>query len=425
MKHLLTITVLVFFSLYGPISYSQTLQDVLRKTFDTNPDVIAAGKRVGVEEYNYAEIRGRYLPSIDVNAVTGQEWSDNLSVRARGKSSLSLLRTEVGVSLTQLLFDGFETKHALKGQQSQINSAAYQLNDIKQVVGLRTIEVYLDVIRREELLKLAKENLKKHEEILKKIRLRSESGVGRKVDQTQTEGRFALATSIVVIAEQNLEDARTNYLRLVGELPYDTDKPAQALNLPTSLELALENARNKHPAILAAREDVASTRAGRDEAKSAYFPQIDLEAGASHNNQIEGIDAVNEDARLLLRFRYNLYRGGADKARVLSSEERISETLQRLSSIQRAVEEEVMLAWNALIGVRTRLQYLQAHRDRTREVRSGYEKQFGIGQRTLLDLLDIENEYFNSRRDYLTASFTELFGTYRMLASMGVISDLL
>ncbi len=421
----LALVFLVACCFHGKFATAQTLEEVLRKTLSTNPDVLAADKRIAVEEYNYDEIRGRYLPSIDLNAAAGREWSDNPSVRLRGRDGLTLTRTEVSLTLTQLLFDGFDTRNALLGQKSQIQASTYQLNDVKQVVSLRTIEVYLDVLRRQELVRLAKDNLSKLEEILDKIRLRSESGAGRKVDQTQIEGRYALAKTSVLVAEQNLIDARSNYLRVVGELPYDLVKPVFSLSLPSTQEEALTKARDSHPAILAARENVAVSRAGKKRAQAAYLPRIDVEAGASHNNDIEGVDATNEDASILLRMRYNLFRGGADRARILSNEQRISEALEQLASIQRAVEEEVMLAWNALDNVRSRLQYLKAHQDRTLEVRSGYEKQFSIGKRTLLDLLDVENEYFRARSDYTTGLYTELFGNYRVTASMGVISDLL
>ena len=81
------------------------------------------------------------------------------------------------------------------------------------------------------------------------------------------------------------------------------------------------------------------------------------------------------------------------------------------------------MSWNALLNIRARLDYLQQHRDRTLDVRVAYEKQFNIGKRTLLDLLDIENELFRARSDYVTGSFTELFGTYRVIASSGELNS--
>ena len=401
---------------------AQNLHDVVQKTLETNPDVLAAEKRKSIEEYNYDQIRGRYMPSLDITGAAGREWSDNPITRGISADGVTLTRTELGVTLTQLLFDGFETKSALAGQESAIGTTTYQLQDVREVVGLRAIEVYIDVLRRMELLDLAKENLAKHEETLQKIKLRSESGAGRRVDQVQTEGRLALAKATVLAAEQNLDDARSSYQSVVGELPYDLIRPDPFSPLPGTLEQTLEQARNANPAILAAREEINTARAGREQARSSYYPRVQLEAGATRNNDLDGIEGINEDARMMVRMRYNLFNGGSDEARIASAGERVSEAMEKLAGIQRKVEEEVRLSWSALMNIRLRLKYLKAHRDHTEDVRGSYEKQFAIGQRSLLDLLDVETELFRAKSDYVSAEYVELFATYRILSSIGSLT---
>jgi adhesin transport system outer membrane protein len=123
--------------------------------------------------------------------------------------------------------------------------------------------------------------------------------------------------------------------------------------------------------------------------------------------------------------RYNLFRGGADIAREREAFLRIKEARESLRVAQRDAEREARVAYNALLTAQARLEALRDGVEAQRATRDVYAQQFDLGQRGLLDLLDAENELFIDRTNLVTATFTETFAVYRVLAVIGVMLDTL
>jgi adhesin transport system outer membrane protein len=133
----------------------------------------------------------------------------------------------------------------------------------------------------------------------------------------------------------------------------------------------------------------------------------------------------NNDAYAMLRLKYNLYNGGTDKARVAERRIQEMEASEIMNRTRRQVEESTRLSWNSLLTSSDRLPKLKAHADATEQTRDAYAKQFNIGQRTLLDLLDSENELYTARSNYIDGQYVELFARYRLLADMGKLVEAL
>ena len=131
----------------------------------------------------------------------------------------SLSRGEAEIEATQMLYDGFATKSAVEQTQAQANSAGYSVTDLSESIGLNTVQSYLDVMKRQQLLENTQANLIQHEKIFDKIKLRTDAGVGNRSDLDQTTGRVALAEANLRSTEGNLKDAETRYERLVGQAP--------------------------------------------------------------------------------------------------------------------------------------------------------------------------------------------------------------
>jgi outer membrane protein, adhesin transport system len=145
----------------------------------------------------------------------------------------------------------------------------------------------------------------------------------------------------------------------------------------------------------------------------------DIEAGVGANRNLDGIRGGNVDAQALLVLRYNLFRGGADVAREREAYFRIREAREVHRQTRRVAEEEARLSYNALRTAQARVEALRDQAEATRATRDAYAQQFDLGQRSLLDLLDAENELFLARTSLATAEVTEVFAVYRVLAVLG------
>lgn len=403
-----------------------SLGDAVRQTLSTNPDVLFSINERLSRGQEVQQARAGYYPSIDLTAGVGRERSDNPSTQAAGLDHETLTRQEIALNLRQMLYDGRATKSEVERQKARVNAAAYTVYGTSEDTALQAAGSFLEVLRRQEQRRYAQENLAAHERIFDQIELRSQAGVGRKADLDQVKGRRALAQTNLVAAENNLNDARTNYLRVVGEAPEGLERSEVPQNaLPSSLQAALDLAIANHPTLQSAQADVAAAIAQHRAARHTFYPRFDLEIGRTWNEDLDGQEGDDEELSAMLRMRYNLFNGGADVARKDQTAHLVEASKDVRSRTHRQVVETMRLSWNAYQATQMQLKHLKQHVESSERTREAYAKQFNIGQRTLLDLLDTENELFDARRAFVDGDHDHLFAQYRILAAMGKLLETL
>ena len=282
------------------------------------------------------------------------------------------------------------------------------------------------MLRRAALINLAKNNLEVHQRTNDQIDLRAQRGIGKKADAEQSIGRLSLAETNLRSEQGNLRDSETAFLRIVGSLPQSLVAPADpSPKLPTSLDAAIEQALNNHPILKSANADVDSAFAQHKTAASPYYPRLDFEAGYSYNENLDGISGKNADWQAMLRTQWNIFNGGKDKARRQETAHLISQAKNIRDNTHRQVVESMRLSWVALQTVKSQMVYFKSHAEASIKTNQAYQKQFNIGQRTLLDLLDSANEMFLANSAYINAQYDEFFSKFRILTSMGELNNYL
>ncbi len=412
-------------------SYSQSLHDAVQQTINENPEVQSAkDERLAVEE-QISQAKAGYFPTVDIAAGYGFEQANNPSTRQRiyttgqvGTTQYS--REETSVQLRQMLFDGLATPNEVKRSEARTDSRAYTVFGQSEITALKAVEAYLNILRREVLLKLAEDNLAIHTKTNDQIVLRSQQGVGKRADIEQSTGRLSLAEANVRSEQGNLSDAKTAFLRIVGVLPAKLDRPAHpGAKLPANLDAAIEKAVANHPILKSANSDVDSAFSQHETAKAAYMPRLDFEAAYSHNDDVNGIPGRNEDLTAMLKMKYNLFNGGKDLARRKETAHLIAQSKDIRDNTYRQVVESMRLSWVAHSTIKSQLDFFKNHKESSAKALEAYQMQFNIGQRTLLDLLDSANEKFVANSAYANAEFDELYAAHRILASMGGLNEYL
>ncbi len=411
-------------STFSATSIAQTLQEAIQQTINENPEIQSAKSERSAVEQEISQAMAGYFPSIDIATGIGWEQSSNPTTRNAGNGTVSYGREEASIQLRQMVFDGFATPSEVNRQEARTNARAYTVYGQSEITALQGVEAYLNILRRQELLDLAKNNLLIHQRTNDQIQLRSERGIGRRADGDQSTGRLALAERNTLSEIGNMQDTETAFLRVTGSLPNNLEpvnSPADVL--PENIEQAVEQAVNNHPTLKSANADVDSAFAQHDTARAAYMPRIDFEASASHNVDLDGIKGKNEDATAMLRMRYNLFNGGRDLARRKETAQRINQAKDIRDNTYRQVVESMRLSYIAYRTIQSQLKYFKDHMESSIRTNIAYQKQFNIGQRTLLDLLDSANEMFVAKSAYSNAKYDGLFAEYRVLASKGALNS--
>jgi adhesin transport system outer membrane protein len=403
-----------------------TVEESIQAALATNPEVgVVAADREAIEQ-ELRQARAEYLPSIDLRGAAGPEYTHSPNTRNRidEDDTETLLRLESQLTLTQMLFDGFATQSEVQRQIARIDSASYRVEEAAEFIALDAVEAHLDVLRNQALVELARENLEQHRRILGQVRQLEDQGAGSLGDVRQAESRLAEAESSLAVAQGNLRDAEAFYIAVVGGPPVDLEEGvAPVFALPESPDASAAEASVTSPTVQLANADVDVAQAELRAARAGYYPNLDLELGAAAGDNLDGLEGRDVNAQALLVLRYNLFRGGGDIAREREAFLRVNEARQNLRVAQRDAEQEARVAYHALTTARARLEALSAGVDAQRATRDIYAQQFDLGQRGLLDLLDAENELFIDRSNLVTATFTERFAVYRVLAVIGAMLD--
>ena len=403
-----------------------SLEDSIFMALETNPDVgvVQADRRAIDQELRQA--RALYLPSVDLRAAAGPQYTNSQATRGRatrpagGDASSTLVRMESQLTLTQMLFDGYATTSEVERQLARTDSAAYRVDETAEFIALDAIEAHLDVLRNQILIDQARENLLAHQDIMGRVRQGEQQGGGSIADVRQTEARLAAAGNILATSIGNLRDAKARYMRVTGNPARELENmPPPLFALPEGPETAAAKAATSSPTVRIAKADIDIAKAELKGSRAAYYPRFDLELGAAANRQIDGIVGSDVQAEALLVMRYNLFRGGGDIAREREAFSRVNLSHQSLRKARNEAEEQARLSFNALTTSRSRVETLIAQRRANAATRDAYAEQFDLGRRSLLDLLDAENEYYLARSGLTTAEFTERFAVYRVLAIVG------
>ena len=400
-------------------AYSQSLEQAIAITLTSNPEI-----RSAFNDYkSYVEQRrssgGNYLPTIDLDAGVGYE-----KVNPATGDTTELTRKDATLSLTQLLWDGSSTLNDMDRTASEAESMRYQLIADSQDKALEVTSVYLDAVKAKEVLTLSEDNLKTHKRIYKDIKRRVESGIGSTADLSQVEARLANAHSNLLAAQNNIFDTHTQFTRIVGQSPQGLVFPRADQNaLPLSLEEATVTAEENHPVIKIAASDVEAAKYQYKQAEGTNYPTFSIEAAQTWYDDAAGEVGSRDELSAMLRMRYNLYNGGSDS----SEQDRMAYQLNKAKDLRdnshRQLAESLRLSWSALDLTLQQKEFLADHVDSASDTAIAYEKQYRIGQRTLLDVLNTENELFEARKEYLNANYGEQYAKFRVLNACGILLD--
>ncbi len=423
-KFSLTVLLAVSGALAAAQNLPQPLIEVARKAVVGNPEIQAKWREFTAAGHEHEFAKSGRRPQVDLIATTGRQWRDRPDT-----GYVDYSRSGSGITLTQMLFDGFYTRNEVSRLGFAKLVRYYELLESSENISLEALRAYADVAKQFELVEAAKSNYIEHKLITQLIEERTAAGVSRGVDLEQATGRLALAESNLITEISNLHDVSARYLRVIGEKPAANVPPLpekiKLKGLPSSGLQAMGEGLPGSPTINAAFENVRSAKAQVESRKAGYYPRLDFRAGQTFDNNYQGIIGNARDAYVELAMNYNLYRGGADMAREKQAIELSYQARDLQEKACRDVRQTLAIAYNDLVRLADHLNFLDQHRLSTEKARQAYRQQFEIGQRTLLDMLNTQNEYFEATRAYTTARYNHIVAQARTLASMGRLTSTL
>jgi outer membrane protein len=398
-------------------TYAETLQEALATAYNNNPELAAQRAALRAQDEEASIARSGYRPQASITASGSQNVVD-----ANGQSADGTFNQNYSGQISQPLYRGGRTGNSVRAADRSIFATREQLRGVEQSIMLATVSAYSDVIRDQAVVALNQNQVDVLRQQLRATRDRFRVGELTRTDVAQSEARVARSESNRVAADGQLTRSREAYRRVVGVEP-GTLVTAGLPAIPPTLDDAIAAATKDSPLITAARLTEESSRYQVEAAKGAVYPSADAVGGITRN-EISGASNVfssrsSTSANIGARVTIPLYQSGAEYARARQAKQVQSQRMIQIAVAERQVVEQVRNAWAGLKTAQGSIEATQAAVKANEIALEGVRQEQTVGSRTILDVLDAEQELLLTRVNLVQAQRDEIVAAHGVRAAVG------
>ena len=396
---------------------AQTLEETLALAYTNNPDLRAARANLRVVDEGVPQAKAGWRPTVTSSISAGGTYVDSQSGTTSSNRG-SIPRT-ASLSVTQPLYRGGRTKAAVRRATSDVQAERARMFTTEQGILLNAATTYVDTMRDESVLKLQINNLSRLQKQLEATRDRFAVGEVTRTDVAQAESRVARAQADRTQAEGNLVSTRVIFERISGIIPGALTQPKMPIGLPGSLEETVEFATGNNFSLVTAKFEELSAIERVTEVQGELLPSVNIVGQAAHSQDTGG--ANNENTSLTVEAQINipLYQAGSVSARVRAAKEEANRRRILVESSRRSVVDTSARAYEAWTTAVARATSLAAEVDSARIALEGVEQEATVGARTVLDVLDAEQELLDAQVGLVRAERDAFVASYQLLLSLG------
>lgn len=397
---------------------SLTLKEAVQNAVLNNPEVLARWHTIKAADGERDAGAGALLPKVDLAAGSGAERRS-----ATATTGTRFDRNSASLTITQLLYDGFATRNDVKRLDHARLVRLFEFFDTSESVALEAARAYYDVLRYRELLRLAEDNFVQHRSVFDQTERRVKAKVARAVDLEQISARLALAEANLLTETSNLHDTTARFQRIVGLMPArDMPLPAPLMrDIPEDPSAAVRSAQQRNGALRASIENVRASNAALASRSGAYQPRFDLRLRREQGANLNGVTGNTDATVAEVIMSWNLFNGFGDRARERQFAEQLNVAKDLRDKTCRDIRQTLLIAYNDQRKLKEQIGYFDQNKLSVEKARNAYRQQFDIGQRTLLDLLDTENELFQAKRAVANAEQDLNIAYARTQAGLGTL----
>jgi outer membrane protein len=426
--------------LFGPAAASaDTLASALAEAYQNNPSLNGERARLRATDEELAKAQSGYRPNIDINADYGLQ-NLNSAIRppklANGKAptpgqiaanEASFRRNDgqthpggFSVVLNQPLFEGFRTVNAVKAADARIMAERASLVDAEQKTLIDTIRTYMDVLRDSATVTLRQNSLQLLKNEARATAERFAAGEMTRTDVAQAKARESEALAALELSKAVLRNSLAEYERLVGHIPTRlTDPTGFERALPTRLEDAVRAAMGANPQVIQAAYMEAASQHDIRKILGEMLPDVRLQA--QHNERFEPTPLINQQVSQSISARVNvpIYQSGEIEARVRQAKQEHQGRLQDIEAARARARSSAIGAFAQVQAQRAQLAAVRQEVKALGDSLAGVREEQKAGTRTLLDVLNAEQEEVNAKVQAVRARHDLVVASYILLQSMG------
>jgi outer membrane protein len=355
--------------------------------------------------------------------TTGSSVVTGLPTAATTITGTTIYNNEtVGVTVTQPIYRGGRTVAQTRQAEAQVEAERANLQVTEQQVLLNVANAYLNLAQAQVVLQLRRNNEQVLQRQLDSVQDRFQIGEVTRTDVAQAESRLAAAQADRTQAEGDLRTARAAYLQTVGHQADKTEMPKRLPDLPASIEQAQAGAAQDNPAVREARSLYQAALEGIDLIEGELLPVVAVTGTASRFYNFDGPSSLENVAQLMVGVTVPLYQQGQEYARLRGQKETAGQMRSTLDQTQRDIEEATSAAWEALQAGRARRISFEAQITAAEIALEGVQRENQVGSRTVLDVLNAEQELLSAQVNEAQAQHDEMLAAFRLLNAAGQLT---
>ena len=397
------------------------LQDALAKAYRTNPQLNAdRARQRGTDEAVPQALAG-YRPQIVASLAAGLQSVRNL-LPDNTIQTTTLRPWTIGVTVSQVLFNGFKTANSVRVAEFQVLSGREALRNVGQGVLLDAVTAYMNVVANDALYEAQRANVQVLREILATTRKRLDAGDVTPTDTAQAEARLSRGLADLNAAEVTLAISKELYTQVIGDPPSQLTPATPVDRLaPDSQVAAIETARHQHPAVLGASYDVDMAQTTIKVAESSLLPTASVQGSASRSVQTDSslTTTSTNQASILGQINLPIYDGGTAASQTRQAKELASQSRLVLEQIRNQTRTAVVSAWVANEGTKIGLKAAESEVRAADIALQGVRREAQGGQRTTIDVLNSQQDLTNARSRQIMAQRDRVIASYTLLSAIG------
>ena len=400
------------------------LRSALIAAYGTNPTLEAARATLRATDEGVPIARADALPALNATA-SETEYVHQSALTASGAARL----VSAGTSLSVPLYAGGGIRNAVGAAERRVDAGRADLRGSESAVFTQAVAAYLDVILNEAVVRLSQAQVRTLNTNLQATTDRFQIGELTRTDVAQSQSRLALSQGSLRSAEANLVQAREKYIQVVGKAPVALEPPPPLPGLPATAEEAVQFALDHNPDLAGAAARAKAARFDAKAAQASRLPKVSLFADGTYADYLGTLSILGapagsypqsgSSADVGVRATIPLFQGGRPAAQISQAEARESVALENQIAAERSVVAQTRAAFSTWRAASEIITSTQAAVDAAALSLEGVRAENSVGNRTIIDILNAEQELVNAQVQLVTARRNAYVAGFSLLAAMG------
>ena len=405
--------------LLSNLAYADTLSQILSYSYENNLTLLADREAQKITDEEVAKAKSGYRPQVSTDFSVGKSHNSQEFLNVADKQTYDQTPKSLQLTVNQPVFSGFSTMNAVRSAKKQVQVGRNTLLTSEQAILLQTVMVYMDVIRDKAVLELQENQekvLKKH---LDSYRKRFKAGSLTRTDVAQSEARAAGATAAKIAADGQLKMSEAMFYSVVGIAPSELEDVDQLnLKLPQSLTEAMDLALKKNPQILAARYAQEAARYAVSAQKGVLLPSLNVGGSVGRTEENMSVDK-NDYWQVKANLSVPLYQSGTEYANVRQA--KLAENRYRIlwNKTLQDVHADVISAWEKYTATKAQIESVKSQIKASKLALNGVIREAKVGSRTVLDVLDAEQEHLDNQVALVRIHHDEIMAAFSLMSAVG------